>query len=105
MTNFYETEAGEVRCRFDVDYTCASLARFPASLVKAVVKGVEAFAPYAPSDRSYDAQAVLGKLWDARRASHVLLGQILSAVAALLSSPLEEDPDSPTSRKRYRVIF
>ncbi len=52
MTNFYETEAGEVRCRFDVDYTCASLARFPASLVKAVVKGVEGVAPYAPFSKA-----------------------------------------------------
>ncbi len=44
--------SSEIVYGFDVDYTCASLARFPASLVKAVVKGVEGFAPYAPFSKA-----------------------------------------------------
>lgn len=105
MNEFFENADGELEYAFDIDYDSPLLTPFPKPLVKVVVKLVCRFTPYALSDRSFDAQAILGALWDDGNVNHNLLGKILSAVSWLPGSPMEADPDSPKNRQRYRFFI
>jgi hypothetical protein len=104
MTNFYETESGETRYKFNVEYEHSRIALHPRGLVETVVERISEFVPYTRADRSYDGQAILGRLWDdsgvKRRRQ---LGRILSALASLPNSPLERNLESPPERQRYWI--
>jgi hypothetical protein len=103
MNNINQQCAVKTDYCFDVDMHSLALSQYPPKLVTLVLNEICKFVPSAMENRSYDAQAILGPLWDNSHISHVQLGQILSSVAQDVNSPLEPSPDSRPERKRYRI--
>lgn len=99
MSHFSENDQGEVIYCLSSLLDEHDLQGYPKSLVKAVVARLETFIPTMMDGTSYDAQSILGELWD--QSNHVVLGQIISAIANLPTTPIDADRASPVNRKRY----
>lgn len=88
---------------FCPDYDDPRIKHFDWLLIHILSDEITYFSGCAQRDRTYDAQAVLGTMWDDRTTPRATILRALSTLATLPNCPLVGVRKTARSRERYAL--